>query len=401
MTRYWLLTTLALLACGETRQATSPAKGGQPAVAGEATVTAGGGNGGSSGGHVPSSGGSSVTEAGQPAEGGSAGAPASCDWTALEDLSVFSPSWDPLGYPPYAVDGCSLVYVAGQDDAGALYRVDLSSGERELLDDAVNHPRRPTIAAGVIAWERDGDGGSSVRVLSDARDRTIDAAGEPRATADAVVYTAFLGAKTSDDTDVYLYDLGTDELVPVATGAGQQRFADISAEHVAVTDFSEDPSGYFDGLSAIADVVVFDREHLEPTPRPMPGKQAFPLLGDDGALVYLEWGAVHPEPKFSQFFLKAGNLAEPSSADINVKGEGQVLTDVAYVRPSLHGTRIDFIDRTDAVKLYSVDVLALAAPEAVSGIDAAQLFGPASSARVTLVSAPGASSALRLVAIER
>ncbi len=391
-----------VLACGSGYDPPAPrGQGGGVSGAGAAGAAAGLT---SSGGVAEPDGGSGGAGAGPASAGAGAGAGAAaagCELDALAELEVFSPSWDPLGYPPYAIDRCVVVYVDAGGASGALQRVDLETGERVMLDAAEHRPRRPAIAGDVVAWERDGESGqSAVRVHSPAGERTFEASGEPRATLDAVVYTRFRGQAKSDDTDVFLYRIGTEEEQVVATGPGQQRFADVSGAHVAFTDFSEDARGYFD-LGSIADVRVVDRQSGEETTRALPGKQAFPLLGRDGVLVYLEWGAVHPEPKFSQFFLKAGRISAPASADFNVKGEAPVMTEVAYVRPSLHGSRIDFVDRVGSVRLYSVDVGAAAAPTPLVDLDEAKLFGSASSERATLVSTPRASSSLRLVAVAR
>jgi hypothetical protein len=384
----------------------------EPGVArggGSATATAGqtaaAAGAGAQGGGAAQGGSASSPESGAGGGGGSGGPSAACSLASVAELRVFSPAWDRLGYPPYAISDCTVVYVALEGDGGALRRRDLETGADVQLDDASRHPSRPTIADGVLAWEHDdGEGGRAITVVtaSPARTRTFAHAGEPRATADAVAFTKFLGAGPADDTDVHLYELASDEARAVASGPGQQRFADVSPSHLALTDFSEDPQGYFDEASAVADIVVIDRATGAAVRRPRPGKQAFPLLGADGALVYLEWGAVHPEPKFSQFYLNATRVSAPVDADFNVKGEGMVATDVAYVRPSLHGARIDFVDRLGEVQLYSADLAATevrASPVALA--DAGRLFGPASSARVTLVSKQEQTPGLRLIAVPR
>jgi hypothetical protein len=420
-----LLAGLLLQACSD-HAASLPAVAGAPAV-GAAAGTSGRDSGGSSsgkGGRASdgtgggnSSGGDSSAEggridaaaAGQDAAGAAAaGAPETCGPAAIAGLGVFSPGWDPLGYPPYAIDGCTLVYVAPAAGDGALRRRDLVSGDDVLLESAAAHPRRPTVAGDVIAWERDGDGAgdSSVSVLVDqpARARLFAHAGEPRATTDAVVFTKFLGPLASDDTDVVLYEVESDQDLPIAIGAGQQRFADVSASHVAVSDFSEDPLGYFKESGAISDVLVIDRKTGERTPRAAPGKQAFPLLGTGGLLVYLEWGAVHPEPKFSEFTLKAGSVFQNVASDFNVKGDGTVSTNPAYVRPSLHGVYLDFIDHAfDAPQLFrsTLDGPATAAPTAVSIAGATTFFGPVSAEALTLVATPLAGQQLSLVAVAR
>jgi len=419
-----LLASLLLQACGD-HAASQPAPSGAPgggATAGTTDQASGGsssGKGGrasdaASGGNSSAEGGRADAAAGGQSSGpdaagsAAAGAPETCGPAAIAGLGVFSPGWDPLGYPPYAIDGCTLVYVAPAAGDGALRRRDLASGDDVLLESAAAHPRRPTVAGGVIAWERDGDGpgDSSVNVLADqpARARLFAHAGEPRATTDAVVFTKFLGSLASDDTDVVLYEVESDQDLPIASGAGQQRFADVSPSHVAVSDFSEDPLGYFKESGAVSDVLVIDRKTGERTLRAAPGKQAFPLLGTGGLLVYLEWGAVHPEPNFSEFTLKAGSVFQAVASDFNVKGDGTVSTNPAYVRPSLHGIYLDFIDHAfDTPQLFrsTLDSSAPGAPTAVSIAGATTFFGPASAEALTLIATPLAGQQLSLVAIAR
>jgi hypothetical protein len=217
------------------------------------------------------------------------------------------------------------------------------------------------------------------------------------------VFTTFLGTGPTADTDVDLFDLNEQVLTPVATGPGQQRFADVSPTHVAVTDFSEDPQGYFNELGSIADVLVIERGSLKKTSRAAPGKQAFPLLGDGGVLAYLEWGAVHPEPKFSQFLLKAGYIDLPVVNDFNVKGgDAQVSTNPAYVRPSLHGSYLDYIDdAATAPKLYRAALGLDTLPTAIAIPNAAQLLGPVATDGFTLLAKPLQGSTLGLIAVER
>jgi hypothetical protein len=392
------LSTLLALSCSESGPAASvpAASGGAGAgVAGEPFAQAGGqpATEGGAGNHA--GGGSNVADGGEPA------ASDACSFSGVTELSVFSPSWDALGYPPYAIDGCTLVYVALEGEGGALVRVDLATNTRTVLAEPSGHPSRPTLAAGIIAWEHDGTAARAVTVLSEDGARTFEGAVEPSVTADALVFTKLLGAQPEDDTDVYLFELGADEAKLVAGGAGQQRFADVSPTHVAVSDFSEDPRGYFDELASIADVVVIDRLTGEATTRARPGKQAFPLLGSADTLVYQEWGAVHPEPKFSQFFLNVARISEPVSADFNVKGEDPVSTEIAYVRPALHGTRLDFVDRGDSVQLYSAELSAPEVKPVAMKVDALQLYGPAATARATLVASRVEGQNLRLIAVER
>lgn len=369
---------------------------------GSGAAAHGGQTGGEAGSHT-AGGGSSEAGAGAGASGST---DSSCSAADLDGIGVFSDGrWDPLGYPPYALDGCALVYVAPADGGGALHLRDLATGDDVELEPAVSQPRRPALSGEVIAWEVREGANSQVRVSFKGRVQTLtgpfEHAGEPRVAANAVVFTAFMGPNPTDDTDVYLYDVDNDELSPIAVGAGQQRFADVTATHVAVTDFSEDPRGYFDEHESIADLIVIERESGLATSRKRAGKQAFPLLGSDGALVYLDWGAVHPEPKFSQFGLRAAVLGAPFDADYDVKPEG-IRTDVPYLRPSLRGQSVDFVDtQAGVIGLYRFTLGSQQPPTAIPIAGAPQLFGPVATDTMTLLAKPLQGQTLALTAVAR
>ena len=314
--------------------------------------------------------------------------------------------WDPLGYPPYAFDGCTLVYVASAGDPGTLRVRDLASGEETVLETAASKPRRPTVAGPVIAWEADGAAGSEVRVRVGGKIQSMSGAfvraEEPRATDDSGVFTAFLGPGPNDDSDIYLFDVKTGQLSAVATGPGQQRFADVSPTHVAITDFSEDAYGYFNEAGSISDIALIERATGQRTNRPSPGKQAFPLLGTDGVFAYLEWAAVHPEPKLGQFWLKVGYLGRPASEDFNVKTTGQITTNPAYVRPSLRGLNLDFVDQgAEGLALYraALDTPGLLTSSKISG--GLSLFGPVAGERFTLLANQLSAQSAALIAVAR
>jgi hypothetical protein len=405
-----LLACVLALACGETVSASANVAG--AAAAGKPATTQGGSA------FVPPAGGGGVDN---PGSGGSAGATdtfagaagsesTACAAPELEGLTAFAEGgWDPLGYPPYALDGCTLVYVASAEGAanGALRLRDLATGQELLLQAAEQHPRRPAVAGAVVAWESDGAYGSQVNVRfsggAELLEESFALAAEPRAASDAVVFTAFQTAGATADTDVQLFDVATRKLTPIATGAGQQRFADVSATHVAVTDFSEDPKGYFDQTGSISDIIVIDRATLERTVRAAEGKQAFPLLGEGGVLAYLAWGSVHPEPKFGQFRLMAGKLDAPVGDDVNIKGgTAEVITNPAYVRPSLRGKYLDYIDDVaQEPRLFRADLAALAPPVATQIAGASRLLGPVAGDTLTLVAKPLAGTSLSLVAVAR
>lgn len=401
----WFCALSAALGCSDATPGTPPPPGfAGSSEAGSPPSNTGTNGSGSSDGGVGAGGSGS---AGQPELGGEGGASAGgCDAPDLNGLRVHvSGGWDPLGYPPYALDGCTLVYVAPEQGGGALRLRDLASGADTVLDEAASRPRRPAVSGAVIAWEVGDDAVSQVRVHHQGLTRTLTGdfhhAGEPRVCADAVVFTAFFGEERSSDSDVYVYDVASDQLAPIAPGPGQQRFADISLTHVALTDFSEDPAGYFDEMQSIADVVVVDRESGEVITRKVQGKQAFPLLASDGAVVYLHWGSVHPEPKFSQFWLKAGYPGDPVERDVDLKGD-MVQTNPAYVRPSLHGLDVDFVDAsTSLVGLYRVSLSDLTAPPATLIPGAAvRLLGPVAGATLTLVAEQQQDLTLSLVAVQ-
>jgi hypothetical protein len=417
MRQRWLLSfglglaSATLLGCGTEVRLPDAATAGA-AAGGQSVGT--GGVAGAAPNNVAGQGGAGAGasgEAGATAVAGAAGSgEADCGAAALDDLVVYAAGgWDPLGYPPYALDDCTLVYVAGNADGtgGDLHLRELATGNDVVLAEAALHPRRPTLAGAVLAWEDAIATGSQVHVRYSGGPQVVEFvfenAGEPRSTFDAVVFTAFVGAGVSGDTDVHLFDVATHEVTPVATGAGQQRFADVSPTHIAFTDFSEDPHGYFNEAGSISDVAVIERSTGQRTLRAAPGKQAFPLLGAEGALSYLEWGAVHPEPKFSQFKLKAGQLGQPVESDINVKGgDALVSTNPAYVRPSLHGAYLDFVDEVaSSPQLFRVALGSAAPPALVAIPGAARLFGPVATERLTLVAKPLQGSALALVAVSR
>jgi hypothetical protein len=314
-------------------------------------------------------------------------------------------AFDPLGYAPYAIDGCTLVYVTpplpGQT-SGELRVQQLVTGDELVLAPASDQPRRPSIMSDLIAWEAIASGKSIVRLSKGGALTTVsgpfDHAGEPRVTSDAVVFTAWLSSDDAGDTDVYLYSPASQALIAVATGAGQQRFADVSALFVAVSDFSEDPTGAFSpDTHRDADIVIFDRKTLAKTVRHLPGKQAFPMLGNASHLGYLDWGAVTPEPKFSAYAIRVGDVASDPAIDGNVKGAGQVQVSTPYVRPSARGDWLEWVDDSagrGGLFRRPID-LSLAA---TSTLDGNQLLGPVAGQPLTVVATPGSGYVLHGVA---
>lgn len=290
-----------------------------------------------------------------------------------------------LGYPPYAVDRCRLVFVAPD---GSLHRRDLGTGTEVEVAPASESPRRPAVAGELLAYESTMGGVTLVRVREgDAPARTVlpagyDHTGEPRATDDAVVFTAWRAADDTSDTDVALY-LAGGTIESVSKAPAQQRFADVSADYVAFTDFTEDPTGAFHEDASIADITVFDRHSKTLTTRKKPGKQAFPTIGDGGKIAYLDWGLVHPEPKFSEYDLVVGGVQASTAADAKA---AHVVTTAPYVRPTARGALLDWVDwelgASPALTRRKTD---LSDPPAVVLTTQSAMYGPAVTANMTVV----------------
>ena len=328
-----------------------------------------------------------------------------CDAEAAEGLAVSAT--DPyggqpfaLGYPPYAIDDCSLTYVSA---TGELRLRDLATGADEELASAADTPRRPTIAGDLVAWEAMIGGLPSIRVRGSGGTKTIagafDHAGEPRVAADAVVFTGWLDADDGGDTDVFLYTPSTGAVVAVAAGPAQQRFPDVSATHIAWSDFAEDPDGAFGADADAADVVVLDRESGAETRRARPGKQAFPMLGAAGKIAYLDWGLVHPEPKFSEYDVRLGPVDGDGAGDAEA---AHVMTQILYVRPVLRGERLSWVTTDSGGSALLQRGVDLATPEeTVSLFMDGGVFGPSASGALTLVGASSTDSSVTLRAFMR
>ncbi len=306
---------------------------------------------------------------------------------------------DPIGYLPYAIRNCTLVYVA--KSPSELRIRDLSLGQESVLASADLTPRRPTIGEGFVAWEGNLNGKSVIQLSINGQTTTLsgpwDHAGEPRASGDAVVFTAWSDVDTNSDTDVYLWARSTNAITAIATGPGQQRFADVSATHVAVTDFSEDPSGTYDpNIAKLADVVVYERSSLSKTARTLSGKQAFPRLADNGLVVYLDWGLIHPEPKMNAYGLRIGSITQDTSFDRNVKDDA-IHNYNPHDLPSVANGRVQWVDSTaDGISMFE-RVLDLSAP--ATSVLAGNLIGPAGGETMTLVGSITTSGTVELVAI--
>lgn len=341
----------------------------------------------------------------------SAPPPLPCDAASVDGILVAAvdvyggPSFA-LGYPPYAIDGCRLAYVAAPlpgEASGALYLRDLVTGAETLLEAAADLPRRPTMAGDIIAWEAFAIGSRVVRVRAGDETATIAGpfhhAGEPRAAPDGVVVTAWVTASELGDTDIFLFRPGDAEASPIAPGPGQQRFADISLTHIAYADFSEDPDGTFnENATDLADIVVYERASALKTPRKREGKQAFPLLGADGSIAFLGWGPDHPEPKFSAYSLLVGDLVP--GGDLVA---ASITTSTPYIRPVARGSLVEWIDwpSGDTASLWRRPVDLSAEAEKVPGLDGMPLFGPTATTGITIVSTLMASGAMGLRGVAR
>lgn len=327
-----------------------------------------------------------------------------CDPSAAADIEVSSD--DLNGFPPYATAGCTLAYV---NRAGDLVVRDLATRAESVVAPAAERPRRPTASAQVVAWEADESGHSVVRVRSGGTVKTIEgafaSAGEPRASATSVAFTAWNGPLSTDDTDVGLYDATTAEVRMVLGGPGQQRFADVSSTHVAASDFSEDPDGRFDNDGKdLADIVVFDRATGALVKRPLPGKQAFPMLAEGGIVAYLAWNGVHPEPKFVAYELRSGQVGGDPLADAKIADV--VYASTEYARPAVVSGTLEWIANPDGrTTLYRAPADGSSVPLAVKGLDDLRLYAPSptSAGFTVLATSPvgSAAAAPRLRAVPR
>jgi hypothetical protein len=299
---------------------------------------------------------------------------------------------DAQGYAPYAVDGCRVAYVDAA--TGALVLRDLAAGTKVDVAAKTEAPRRPSLRDDVLTWEATLGGVPSVRVRSSGNVSTISGAfhhaREPRAAVDAVVFTGWSSADEKGDTDVYVFHTATGAVDVAGGGAGQQRFADISASHVAYSDFSEDPDLTYDEDGAdLADVVLVDRSSGTATPRKRAGKQAFPLLGSAGNVVYMEWEGLHPEPKFEAFGLRAFAIDAPAT-DVFL---ADVLDALRFLRPTTAGGLVAWSESS-----LSGDVLrhlSLSSPgtvEAVTSLTGLSLTVPAVTPGLILVGAKATGS---------
>jgi hypothetical protein len=155
-------------------------------------------------------------------------------------------------------------------------------------------------------------GGANVSIVG-----SFDHAREPKASSDAVVFTGFLGTDDGSDSDVFLYDVAGKSVTQLQVEKGQQRFADVSAAHVAWSDFAEDPTGVYSGDgTSLADVVLYDRVTKKSQVIKLTGKQAFPMLAVSGSVGFLDWLAFSrkwPCARLPMRLASSGSSAGPGS----------------------------------------------------------------------------------------
>jgi hypothetical protein len=333
--------------------------------------------------------GSGQSGSGQSGSGtaGAAGSGLSCDGSKAAGIALATV--DDYHYPSYGLDGCQLLYLAPAGTSAELRLRDLATGDETLLAPASDHPRRPSLAWPVAAWEATEGGHQVVRVWTGGTTTTLAGAfaqaTEPGAAPDAVVFTSWAGTSPSADTDVAVYLVSTGQIVPLFTGPAQQRFASISATHVAFTDFAEDPDGWFQPTkeTLLADVVLYDRMLCQLETHPLPGKQAFPLVGSAGHVVYLDWPNDRPEPKFQAYSIHAWDLAASPVDPDRLLDEVQTLGQTEYARPSTRDGLVEWVAGSSTLRrAHLSDNLP---PETLPGFPDQDVFFPASAGPFSLV----------------
>ena len=368
-------------ACGVDELAAPPAAG----SAGSAGAgSAGAGSGGVGSGGAGASAMDSALDTGAAGSAGSTDSGAGCALTDAESLAV--KAIDLEGYPPYAIEGCRLAYVS---TTGSLVLRDLALGTETEIAPASESPRRPSLAGEVLAWQSDAGAASRVRFsfrgVVETATGAFDHAGEPRAAADGVVFTGWLGTGDRSDSDVFISRLDGRPALLVLGGPGQQRFADVSQEHIAVSDFSEDPGGIYSGDgTSLSDLVVVDRGSGSSRRRSAAGKQAFPMLAATERMVFLEWTGVHPVPKFQEYALRAVDLSALEAEPVTI---ARVTSDRPTVRPVVSGNFVEWVERPldSASRLYRSQLDVPPAPIGVSGLEGLELFAPAASNALTVI----------------
>lgn len=339
--------------------------------------------------------------AGAAGAGGQAPSCGVADAAAITGVEVAQV--DVLGWAPYSVDGCSLVYVAvsstgDKTKSGPLRLRSLPGGSETTIADESEAPRRPTVRGDLIAWEATIGGKSVVRVKVGAAapitlSGPFDHAGEPRAGEAGVAFTAWLTAADLGDTDVYLFDRAAAAVVPIAVGPAQQRWADVSATHVAYSDFLEDKDGTFnDNSTDVCDIGLFDLSTKTGITYAKIGKQAYPMLGSKGFAVFLEWPADHPEPKNVEYGLHSWGFASPAQPDVELSHV--IHNDPYYARPATRDGVVTWVASAPSDTLFRIPV-AGGTPTPMM-VNATNLRTPTMTASFVTIAGLDATSAAKL-----
>lgn len=319
-----------------------------------------------------------------------------CSPASVSEIEVTTR--DLLGYPPYSADGCRIAYVSG---AGELRLRDLQFGTDTLVAPASESPRRPTLTEDLLAWEATVEGRTRIRIKTgetiEESPATLASATEPKAYGTAVVFTAWPSGPI--DSDVWLFEDGAS--IAVASGPGEQRFADLSATWVAFADFSEDPDGRYDeNEKDVSDIVLVHRTTGEVVRRPQPGKQSFPMLTGGDLVAYLDWNAVHPEPKFEAFKLRVGDRRAAPAEDRTVV---EITRQGPPARPAGRGGVLEWVADTDqGPRLFRAPADGTQPPAPIADVDVA-VASPSITNAMTIVagSLPTAKTTAPLRAIAR
>jgi hypothetical protein len=181
---------------------------------------------------------------------------------------------------------------------------------------------------------------------------------------------------------------------------GQQRFADVSAAHVAWSDFAEDPTGVYSGDgTSLADVVLYDRVTKKSQVIKLTGKQAFPMLAVSGSVGFLDWLAVHPVPKLQDYRILALPLADLAAKPVLV---ASVQSEVA-VRPAANASRVEWVVRWSGKStLHRARLDATSSPVEVTLGNVAEVHAPAGTTGLSVVAtrtSPGAPPTLQALAV--
>ncbi len=314
-----------------------------------------------------------------------------------------------FGYPPYAIDGCQVLYLARSntpDGGGELRLRNLATNHDDIIAEASTSPRRPVLAGNSMAWEGDVDGKAWIHLRRGMQSKTevlngdFDHATEPRIATNALVFTLWRGPESTADTEIGIYDFET-RAVETIVRPGQQRFADISDTHVAWTDFSEDPDGHLDeNAMDIADIVVMNRQTGAMATRVRIGKQAFPMLGATGKLAFLDWNLVHPEPKLVAYDLRIADVNDTLNDSVLID---TVKTTAPYIRPSAHGEWIEWIAFEEGLGsgVWRTGTDTTATPEIVLPPSWVNRFAPIATDSVTFIGTQRMDGSVALEAFTR